>query len=82
MSLAESFGRTGLARFINTTAGRVARIVVGIGLIGCGFTIGEGAGKVLLILVGLIPLSAGAFNLCLISALLGGPIRGDRVGRG
>ena len=31
--------------------------------------------------VGLVPLTAGAFNLCLISALLGGPIRGKRIAR-
>jgi hypothetical protein len=29
--------------------------------------------------VGLIPLAAGVFNLCLISALLGGPLSGGRT---
>jgi hypothetical protein len=31
------------------------------------------------IVAGLFPLAAGAFDLCLISPLLGGPIAGDKV---
>lgn len=79
MSLAESFGRSGFARFINTTAGRVVRIVAGLALILWGYSLSGTAGIVLIIL-GLVPLSAGVFNLCIISALLGGPISGNRVG--
>jgi hypothetical protein len=32
--------------------------------------------------VGLVPFAAGLFNLCLISALLGGPISGARIAKG
>jgi hypothetical protein len=82
MTIAESFGRSGIARFINSPAGRIARLGAGIGLIAWGYTQrGSGMGIVLMI-VGLVPLVAGAFNLCLISALLGGPIRGAEVGKG
>jgi hypothetical protein len=80
VSIAESFGRSHFAKFVNTTAGRLVRVVVGIALIGYmsrGSTMG-----IILMVVGLIPLTAGAFNLCLISALLGGPIRGAQVGAG
>jgi len=80
MSLAESFAQTGFAQFVNSPAGRVTRIVVGLVLIGWGYAQPAGAGIVLIIL-GLVPLAAGVFNLCLISALLGGPINGARIAK-
>jgi len=79
MSLAESFGRSGFARFINSSAGRVLRVVVGLGLIWYGFMQGGTSTGTILMAVGLVPLAAGLFNLCLISALLGGPISGARI---
>lgn len=79
MSIAESFGRSGFARFVNSPAGRIARLVFGIGLIGWGYTqLTTGTGLALVV-VGLVPLATGALDLCLISALLGGPISGVRV---
>lgn len=79
MSIAESFGRSGFARFINSSAGRIVRVVAGAGLIAWGYTLRGGTGGLVLMAVGLVPLAAGLFNLCLISALLGGPISGTRV---
>ena len=76
MSIAESFGRSGFARFINSAAGRGLRIIAGLALIGAGYSMGGTAGAVLMV-VGLVPLAAGIFNLCLISALLGGPLSGS-----
>ena len=79
MSIAESFGRSGFAKFINSPAGRIARVVVGIGLIVWGYTqLNTGTG-IVLIVIGLVPLVAGGFDLCLISALLGGPISGASI---
>jgi len=82
MSLAESFGRTGVARFINSPGGRVLRVGVGLGLIWYGYTQQGTSTGTILMAVGLIPLAAGLFNLCLISALLGGPISGARINSG
>jgi hypothetical protein len=79
MSLAESFGKTGFARFVNSPAGRIARIAVGLGLIAWGYTQRAESKGMILMVVGLVPLAAGVFDLCLISALLGGPIRGSQV---
>ncbi len=79
MSIAESFGRSGFARFINSPSGRILRVVVGILLIVYGYTqLPSGVG-IVLIIIGLVPLAAGVFDLCLISALLGGPISGGKV---
>lgn len=76
MSMAESFGRSGFARFMNSPTGRVSRVVAGVALIGWGYTrLGSTAG-IVLIVIGCVPLLAGVFDLCLISALLGGPISG------
>lgn len=79
MSLAQSFARSAFARFINTPTGRVVRVVAGLACIAWGYSQRETAAGLAVMLIGFVPLAAGAFNLCLISALLGGPIRGDRV---
>lgn len=81
MSTAESFGRSGFAQFINSGVGRLARVIVGLGLIGWGYTQRGSTTGLVAMAIGLIPLAAGAFNLCLISALLGGPLSGARVGK-
>jgi hypothetical protein len=81
VSIAESFGRSRFAQFVNSPAGRLARLVAGAGLIGWGYTQrGTGTGLVF-IAAGFVPLAAGAFNLCFISALLGGPISGERIAK-
>lgn len=79
MSIAESFGRSGFAKFINSPTGRIARLVVGLALIVWGYTQLDSGTGIVLIIIGLVPLTAGAFDLCLVSALLGGPISGKKV---
>lgn len=79
MSLAESFGKSGFAQFVNSPVGRIARVVVGLALIGWGYTRRAESAGIVLMVVGLVPLIAGTFNLCLVSALLGGPLSGARL---
>lgn len=79
MIIAESFAKTAFARFINSTPGRALRVVAGAAMIGWGaMNVQEAAGIVVMV-VGCIPLYAGAMDRCLVSALLGGPISGSRV---
>lgn len=59
--------------FMQSTVGRAARIAAGLALIGTGFAIG-GSGWVLVV-VGLVPLAAGAFGFCLLAPLLHAPLR-------
>ena len=81
MSLAESFGHSGFAKFINTPTGRIVRIIAGLALVAWGYAqLPESAGYIIII-VGVVPLTAGIFNLCLISALLGGTINGSRIAK-
>lgn len=77
MSLAAAFAQSGFARFINSPAGRLARIIAGLALLLWGYTQRGTTGGTALMVVSLVPLLAGALDLCLISALLGGPLRGS-----
>ncbi len=79
MSLAQTFAQTSFARFINSPTGRVVRIVVGLGLLVWGYTLRANVTGIVLMVVGLVPLGAGSFDLCVISPLLGGPISGPAV---
>jgi len=79
MSLAQSFAKTGFAKFINTTTGRLVRIIAGLILIIWGFAVELQSTAIILIVIGLIPLAAGLFNMCVISGLLGGPLSPKRM---
>lgn len=63
-----------LARFMATPAGRIARIVLGIALIVLGFVLG--GGWIALAVIGVVPILAGAANLCLIAPILKAPFKG------
>ena len=58
---------------METGAGRLARVVAGLVLIGLGA--GLGGGWWALAAVGLVPLAAGLFNFCLAATLFGGRLR-------
>ncbi len=60
------------AKFMATAAGRGIRIVLGLSLIFWGLLHADAR----LMLAGLVPLTAGAFNRCLLAPLLGAPFRG------
>ena len=80
MSIAESFSQSGFARFISSSAGRFIRGVAGAGLIAWGYPDRSSSTGLVLMAVGVLFVVVGVFNLCLISALLGGPISGSRMG--
>ncbi len=81
MTLADSFGKSAFAQLLNSPVGRIARVVVGLGLIAWGYPHRAGSTGIITMVVGLVPLTAGVFNLCFISALLGGPLSGARIAR-
>ena len=66
----------GLARFMATTAGRSTRIVAGLILIAIGFWVVGGTAGWVIAIVGLVPIAAGAFNVCLSAPFTGAPFRG------
>ena len=77
--LGESFNRSGFSRFINSAAGRIFRFAAGVGFLVVGYTYRAHTIGVVSMVWSVFPLSAGAFDLCFISALLGGPISGKKI---
>ncbi|MDA8067919.1 MAG: DUF2892 domain-containing protein [Actinomycetota bacterium] len=61
--------------FMGSPAGRGVRIVAGGAMIAAGLAIG-GTGGIILAVVGVVPLAAGALNLCLFAPALGCDLRG------
>ena len=79
MSLAESFQHTGFCRFVITPVGRIARVGAGLALIAWGYTHLSSTLGLIVMLFGFLPLATGALDLCLLSALIGGPLSGRRL---
>jgi uncharacterized membrane protein HdeD (DUF308 family) len=69
----------GFFGFMASPAGRITRVVAGIALVVVGlFVIGDVAGYVVAA-VGLVPLYAGVFDVCVFSRLFGGPFKGEEI---
>jgi hypothetical protein len=67
------------SKFINGLAGRIFRLVMGIGFLVAGVLFRDHTLGVISIVWGLFPLSAGIFDICYISAALGGPLSGKKI---
>ncbi len=60
---------------IGSQPGRVLRVVVGSAVIGWGLRRGDGRGRAAAA-AGVVPLAAGAADVCLLGPLVHGPLRG------
>lgn len=71
------------AFFMSSPAGRVLRVVIGLGLIGWGVSLAVVASNmtagVVLAVVGLVPLAAGLLDVCLIAPFIGVPFSGAKI---
>ena len=79
MSIAEAFNRSWFSRFINSAAGRVFRLAVGVGFLVVGYLYRDQTLGVIAMVFSILPLSAAAFDLCYVSAILGGPLSGAKI---
>ncbi len=77
--LEESFNRSRFSRFLNSPAGRIFRLVAGMGFLAVGYVYRGHALGVLSMVWSVFPLSAGALDICYISAVLGGPLSGAKI---
>jgi hypothetical protein len=77
--LEEGFNRTGFSVFLNSRAGRIFRLTAGTGFLAVGIIYRDNALGVVSIVWGILPLTAGAFDICYVSAVLGGPLSGARI---
>jgi hypothetical protein len=66
-----------MLKFMSSAFGRFARIVVGIVLVIVGIALGSG--WLVLSLVGLVALLAGALDVCLFAPLFGQPLKGKAI---
>lgn len=71
----------GFARFMATPFGRVLRVLAGVALISLGIAFGGTLG-IVLGLVGLVPLLAGLFNVCIMAPILRAPFSGRKLMEG
>jgi len=69
----------GFAQFMSSGLGRGLRIVAGIILIAVGLAVVGGTGGIVLAVIGLVPLLAGVFDVCLFAPLFGAPLKGADV---
>jgi hypothetical protein len=72
------FATSGFGQFMASPAGRVLRIAAGVGMIAGGIAMDSNGGNALAI-AGAIPLSAGLFDVCWLSPIFGGPLKGADI---
>jgi hypothetical protein len=65
--------------FLASNAGRIVRAVAGLILIALGIWLASDVVRWVLIVVGLVPLAAGVFDVCVFAPLFGLPFVGDRL---
>ena len=66
--------------FIASVPGRIVRIVAGLGLVALGiWGMGRSVGRWVLIGVGLVPLLAGVFDVCVFAPLFSLPFVGEQL---
>lgn len=68
--------------FMASTTGRIVRIVAGFGLIALGFLGIGGVAGLVVAAIGLVPLIAGAVDVCVFAPLFSGPISGPEIRAG
>ena len=75
----KAFNQTGFSRFLNSTGGRVFRFVAGVLFLVVGYLSRHETLGLVSMAWGILPLTAGAFDVCYISAALGGPLSGAKI---
>ncbi|GAC1427242.1 MAG: hypothetical protein PVS3B3_35160 [Ktedonobacteraceae bacterium] len=71
----------GFVTFMASAAGRLLRIVAGLIIIGIGVYLfqGNGVAGVIVTVVGLVPLLAGIFDVCVFAPFFSCPFQGSKV---
>lgn len=76
---AEAFNKTQISRWINSGRGQAFRLCAGIAFLVLGIIYRTSPLGIASIVWSIFPLSAGLFDLCFISGLLGGPWKGSQI---
>ncbi len=72
------FATSAFGQFMASGTGRTVRVIAGIVLVVLGIWLWGGWG-IALVVIGLVPLMAGLLDVCVFSALFGGPFSGERI---
>ena len=73
------FAASWFGQCMSSRMGRIGRVVAGLALVAGGLLAVGGIAGFIIAAVGLVPLLAGASDVCVFSALFGGPLRGSDV---
>ncbi len=79
MTTHEAFNRSAFSQLINSPAGRIFRVLAGMGFLALGYVYRDHTLGQLSMAWSVLPLSAGAFDICFISVVLGGPLSGAKI---
>ena len=79
MTWHETFNRSRFSHFLNSRPGRIFRVAAGTGFLIVGLVFRHHPLGVLSMLWSVLPLTAGFFDVCYISAALGGPFSGATI---
>lgn len=66
-------------RFMASPVGRALRVVLGLVAMAAGMLFVTGSAGMALVVVGLIPFFAGAFDVCLFAPIFHKPLRGSEI---
>ena len=78
-STATRFNATGFSRWVNSRNGRAFRLVAGVGWLAFGLVFRDHWWGAAAMSWSFFPLTAGLFDVCWISAALGGPLSSRRI---
>lgn len=81
MTPSERFNRSGFSCWINGPSGRAFRLCAGVAFLAVGMSLREYPLGIAVLVWSFFPLSAGIFNVCWISLVLGGPFSSTRIRR-
>jgi len=79
MSRAERFNESGFSRWVNGPAGRAFRLTAGAIWLAFGLAFLDRWWGIAAVAWSVLPVSAGLFDICWISAALGGPLQGKAI---
>ena len=79
MSIHESFNRSAFSQLVNSRGGRAFRLVAGAAFLVVGWSLRSQPAGLAALAWSFFPLSAAIFDVCWISAALGGPLSGEKI---
>jgi hypothetical protein len=68
-----------IIKFLASKTGRIIRVLAGIALVAWGLLGLSGTAGIIVAVIGLVPLLAGLFDVCVFAPLFGNPFKGPEI---